>query len=101
MLGSVKLNTDGACVGMHVLTGIGGVFRNSTGHWMMGYAGTTTASTAMERILVAPAPWSTSYAHVQGTKYSGRSTSSFWIRLDGEQYHFFCTATAVCHGRSG
>lgn len=52
-LGSIKLNTDGTSIGVHGLEGTDGVLRNSIGHWIMGFAGTTTASDAMEREQIA------------------------------------------------
>jgi ribonuclease HI len=36
--GWIKLNSDGACKGNNDISGCGGIFRNSDGRWIKGYA---------------------------------------------------------------
>lgn len=48
-----KLNIDGSALSMLQKYGIGGVFRDSQGHWIMGFAGKSHQATSVHTELLA------------------------------------------------
>lgn len=52
-MGHYKLNTDGASTNRHEANGIGGVFHDSSGNWVLGFAGYVFQGSILELELKA------------------------------------------------